>query len=196
MWTWVLIRDLQWLNYHFLLRWNYLMCQSWWTIPFFITRIGLWFQPIFLVIVLNLRASLVKTPKCILWLTICGVPPTLGLTILLGSKFSNELLLVLLQSGTLSYPAAFSKISTLYPWHSLCIFSYRSTMRPGRTSSLHWNKTNLDHIHEWRRRHRMIKFEIPDQLLIHWFTTSFVNHISKDIAMGACVTKEQAIAYA
>ena len=54
----------------------------------------------------------------------------------------------------------------------------------------------LDHIHEWWCRRHMIKFEIPDQLLTHWFTTSFVNQIAKDIAMGACVTEEQAISYA
>ena len=42
----------------------------------------------------------------------------------------------------------------------------------------------------------MIKFEIPDQLLTDWFTTLFINQIAKDIAMGACVTKEQAIAHA
>lgn len=27
-----------------------------------------------------------------------------------------------------------------------------------------------DHIHEWRRWHRLIKFEIPDELLTEWFT--------------------------
>ena len=53
-----------------------------------------------------------------------------------------------------------------------------------------------NHIHEWRRRRRLIKFEIPDQLLTHWFTTSFFNQITKDIAMGACVTEEQVIARA
>ena len=50
-----------------------------------------------------------------------------------------------------------------------------------------------DHIHEWRRHRRLIKFDIPDQLLTHWFTTSFVNKIAQDIAMGACVTEEHAI---
>ena len=53
-----------------------------------------------------------------------------------------------------------------------------------------------DHIHEWRRRRLLIKFEIPDQLLTHWFTTSFVNQIAKDIAMGACINEEQSIARA
>jgi hypothetical protein len=42
----------------------------------------------------------------------------------------------------------------------------------------------------------MIKFWIPDQLLTDWFTTSFVPPIARDIAMGACVTEEQAIARA
>lgn len=50
-----------------------------------------------------------------------------------------------------------------------------------------------DHIHEWRRCHHLIKFWIPDQLLTDWFTTSFIPTIARDIAMGACVTKEQAI---
>jgi hypothetical protein len=47
-----------------------------------------------------------------------------------------------------------------------------------------------DHIHEWRRRRRLIKLELPDQLLAEWFTKSFVNEIGKDIAMGGIVTEE------
>lgn len=53
-----------------------------------------------------------------------------------------------------------------------------------------------DHIHEWRRRHRLIKFNIADQFLTEWFTKSFVALIAHDIAMGGCVTEEQAIAFA
>jgi hypothetical protein len=53
-----------------------------------------------------------------------------------------------------------------------------------------------DHIHEWRRRRRLIKLELPDQLLAEWFTKSFVNKIGKDIAMGDVVTEEQAISHA
>lgn len=48
----------------------------------------------------------------------------------------------------------------------------------------------LDNIHEWRRRRRLIKFDIPNRLLTHWFTTSFVSKIDQDISMGACVTEE------
>jgi hypothetical protein len=53
-----------------------------------------------------------------------------------------------------------------------------------------------DHIHEWRRRRRLIKLELPDQLLAEWFTKSFVNEISHDISMGGVVTEEQAISHA
>jgi len=49
------------------------------------------------------------------------------------------------------------------------------------------------HIHEWRHRFCLIKFKIIDHLLTEWFTKSFVNKISEDIAMGRCVTEEQAI---
>ena len=116
MLTLVFINDLQCLlilNYHFSRCWNYLMCQSWWMIRSFITYIGLQFQPKFLVIVPNLRASPEKIPKCMLWHTIFGVPLTLGLTILSDSVFSNGLLLVPLPSGTSSYIMASSKISIL-----------------------------------------------------------------------------------
>lgn len=53
-----------------------------------------------------------------------------------------------------------------------------------------------DHIHEWRRWRRFIKFWIPHQILTNWLTTSFVGPIARDIAMGACVTKEQSIVHA
>jgi hypothetical protein len=53
-----------------------------------------------------------------------------------------------------------------------------------------------DHIHEWRRRRRLIKLDLPDQLLAEWFTKSFVNKISRDISMGGVVTEEQAISRA
>jgi hypothetical protein len=53
-----------------------------------------------------------------------------------------------------------------------------------------------DHIHEWRRRQCLIKLDLPVQLLAEWFTKSFMNDISKDIAMGGVVTKEKAISCA
>jgi hypothetical protein len=53
-----------------------------------------------------------------------------------------------------------------------------------------------DHIHEWRCRRRLIKLELPDQLLAEWFTKYFMNEIGKDISMGGVVTEEQAIIHA
>ena len=53
-----------------------------------------------------------------------------------------------------------------------------------------------NHIHERRRQNHLINFKIPDELLTEWFKKSFVNKISKCIAMGGCLTKDQAIARA
>jgi hypothetical protein len=53
-----------------------------------------------------------------------------------------------------------------------------------------------DHIHEWRRRRRLIKIELPDQLVAEWFTKSFMNDIAHDISMGGFVIEEQAISRA
>ena len=52
---------------------------------------------------------------------------------------------------------------------------------------------NSDHIHEWRRRRRLIKALIPDQLLADWFTKSLLPPIAQNVAMGSAVTEEQAI---
>ena len=43
------------------------------------------------------------------------------------------------------------------------------------------------------RRWRLIKLELPNQLLAEWFTKSFVNDIGKDIAMGGVVMEEETI---
>ena len=53
-----------------------------------------------------------------------------------------------------------------------------------------------DHIHEWRRRRRLIKVPIPDQLLVDWFTKSLLPPISIDVSMGGAVIEEQAISHA
>jgi hypothetical protein len=53
-----------------------------------------------------------------------------------------------------------------------------------------------DHIHEWRRRRRLIKVPLPDQLLAKWFTKSLIGPIAYDVSMGSVVTEEQAISRA
>jgi hypothetical protein len=50
-----------------------------------------------------------------------------------------------------------------------------------------------DHIHEWRRRRRLIKVPLLDQLLAEWFNKSLIGPIAHDFSMGGVVTKEQAI---
>ena len=54
----------------------------------------------------------------------------------------------------------------------------------------------LDHIHEWRRRRRLVKAPIPDALLADWFTKSLLPKISCDVAMSGAVTEEDVIRHA
>ena len=61
-----------------------------------------------------------------------------------------------------------------------------------QTTSIHIS----DHIHEWRRRRRLIKVVIPNHLLAEWFTKSLLPQIARDVAMGGIVTEEEAIARA
>ena len=53
-----------------------------------------------------------------------------------------------------------------------------------------------DHIHEWRRRRRMVKTYVPDQLLAEWFIKSLLPSITEDVEKGGVVTEEQVIARA
>ena len=59
-------------------------------------------------------------------------------------------------------------------------------------NSLHQNTSThiLDHIHECRRRRRLIKAPISDQLLADWFTKSLLPPIIWDVAMGGTITEE------
>jgi hypothetical protein len=53
-----------------------------------------------------------------------------------------------------------------------------------------------DHIHEWRRRRRLIKVPLLDQLLVEWFTKSLIGPIIRDVSMGGVVIEEQVISHA
>jgi hypothetical protein len=60
----------------------------------------------------------------------------------------------------------------------------------------HTNSVHIfDHTHEWRRRQRLIKETIPDQLLVELFTKYILPPISRDVAMGSVVTEEESIAH-
>ena len=50
-----------------------------------------------------------------------------------------------------------------------------------------------NHIHEWRRRRRLVKAPIPDHLLANWFCKSLLPHISKYIGLSGAVTEDQCI---
>ena len=62
-------------------------------------------------------------------------------------------------------------------------------------TSLHQsNSTHIyDHIHEWKRMRKFIKSQIPNQLLVDWFTKSLLPPIARDVSMGGAVTEEQVI---
>ena len=55
-----------------------------------------------------------------------------------------------------------------------------------------FKKTNAtpiyDHIHEWRRRRRMVMTFVPNQLLAEWFINSLLPYITEDVAKGGIVT--------
>jgi hypothetical protein len=56
------------------------------------------------------------------------------------------------------------------------------------------NSTHIsNHIHEWRRRRRLIKSAILYQLLEDWFTKSLFPPIAIDLSMGGIVTEERTI---
>lgn len=53
-----------------------------------------------------------------------------------------------------------------------------------------------DHIHEWRRRRRLVKVFIPEQILAEWFVKSLLPKITEDVAKAGVVTEDQVIAQA
>jgi len=53
-----------------------------------------------------------------------------------------------------------------------------------------------DHLHECRRRRRLIKAPIPDEILTNWFAKSLLPPIGQYVAMGGALTEEQVISHA
>ena len=50
-----------------------------------------------------------------------------------------------------------------------------------------------DHIHEFPRQQRLIKTNIPYQLLVDWLTKSIFPPISRDVYMGGVIIEEHVI---
>ena len=90
----------------------------------------------------------------------------------------------------------FGSLATVFLTHFQLPIRYE--MGTNLLTSLQQNTSThiSDHIHEWRRRRRLIKAPIPDQLLADWFIKSLLPPIAGDVAMGGAVIKEQAISQA
>ena len=90
----------------------------------------------------------------------------------------------------------FNSLATVFLTHVQLPIRYETGM--DILTSLHQNTSMhiSDHIHEWRRRRRLIKAPIQDQLLVDWFMKSFFPPISLDVAMGGVATEEQVISHA
>jgi len=54
----------------------------------------------------------------------------------------------------------------------------------------------FDHIHEWIRKHRLVKILIPVQILAQWFTNYLLPFIMEDVAKGGVIKKYQVISFA
>ena len=82
----------------------------------------------------------------------------------------------------------FSALETIFLTHFQLPIPYE--MGTYILTSLHQNTSThiSDHIHEWRRRRRLIKAPILDQLLADWFTKYLLPPIAKDVDMGSAVT--------
>ena len=90
----------------------------------------------------------------------------------------------------------FSALATVFLTHFQLPIRYKTGT--DLLTSLYQNTSThiLDHIHEWRRRRRLIKDPIPNQLLADYFMKSLLPPIAQDVAMGGVVTEEQDISYA
>jgi len=53
-----------------------------------------------------------------------------------------------------------------------------------------------DHIHEWRRRWRLVKAPLLDFLLTDWFCRSLLPQISRDVTLGGVIIEDQSIHHA
>lgn len=62
-------------------------------------------------------------------------------------------------------------------------------------TSLHQSTSThiSDHIHEWRRRRRLIKAAIPGEFVADWFLKSLLPTIAKDVAMSGAINEEELI---
>ena len=62
-------------------------------------------------------------------------------------------------------------------------------------NSMHQDKAThiSDQIHEWRRRRRLIKAPVLNNLLPNWFFKSLLPTLAKEICLSSAVTEDQSI---
>ena len=90
----------------------------------------------------------------------------------------------------------FTALATVFLTHFQLPIRYE-TRKKLLTKFKQTNATHIsDHIHEWRRRHRMVKTFVPDQLLAEWFIKSLLPSITEDVAKGGIITEDQVIYHA
>ena len=87
----------------------------------------------------------------------------------------------------------FTALATVFLTHFQLLIKYEI----GTELLTNFKQTNAthisDHIHEWRRRRRMVKTFVPDQLLVEWFIKSLLPSITEDVAKGGVITEDQVI---
>jgi hypothetical protein len=93
---------------------------------------------------------------------------------------------------TISY-VDFGKLGNAFLHHFQLPIQYYSKTKL-LTSFQQGDATHIsNHIHEWQRRRREIKADIPDSFMLDWFLKSLHPQIYKDVTMMGPQSEEQAI---
>jgi len=88
---------------------------------------------------------------------------------------------------TLSYltlPSITLTLATTFLTHFY--LPLQNDTRTDLLTSLEKSKLNhiSDHIHQWRRKHQLVKVFIPDRILVKSFMNSLLTIITEDVAKG------------
>ena len=90
----------------------------------------------------------------------------------------------------------FSQLATSFLTHFQLPFRYDNGIELLTSLKQSTSTYISDHIHEWRRRRRLVKVFIPDQILAEWLVKSLLPKTTEDVAKAGVVTEEQVIAQA
>lgn len=87
----------------------------------------------------------------------------------------------------------FSSITTFFLNHFQLPIRYDTSTKLLTSFRQNDSMHTSNHIHEWRRRRRIIKEEIPSRFLVDWFLKSLRPNICKDATMMGSHTEEEEI---